>query len=167
MRSLILAFPMLLALAACSAAERTADQVGNGAETAGGALVNAGDGLAAATSNAAEDLGNAVAGAEQGHDSWVGRWTGVEGTYLVISKAALPDHYRLEMQYTLDAKGSYDGVGTGEGIAFTRPDGKQVLRASNATPPSSNGWPARRIASPSSPAKAIAETDFPPTGDYI
>ena len=131
MRSLTLGLPLLLALGACSTAERTADQVGNGAETAGGALVNAGDGLAAATGNAAEDLGNAVAGAEQGHDAWVGRWTGVEGTYLVISKAALPDHYRLEMQYTLDSNGKYDGVGTDAGIAFTRPDGKQVLRASD------------------------------------
>ena len=135
MRSLTLAVPttlaLLLALGACGTAERTADQVGNGADTAADALANAGDGLASATGNAAEDLGNTAAAAAQGHDAWVGRWTGVEGTYLVISKAALPDHYRLEMQYTLDDKGKYDGTGTAEGIAFTRPDGKQVLRASD------------------------------------
>lgn len=131
MRQAIPILAAALALGACSTAEKTADQIGNAAEVTGGAIVNAGDDLAAATGNAAEDLGNSVAGAAQGHDAWIGRWTGVEGTYLVISKAALPDRYRLEMQYTLDSKGSYDGTGTAQGIAFTRPDGKHVLRASD------------------------------------
>ena len=135
MRIAIPALTLALALGACSTADKAADQIGNTAEVTGDALVNVGDGLASATGNAAEDVGNAVVGAEKGHDAWVGRWIGVEGTYLNITKAALPDHYRLEMQYTLDSKGSYDGTGTSEGIAFTRPDGKQVLRASdgNAT----------------------------------
>ncbi|WP_204325615.1 hypothetical protein, partial [Stenotrophomonas maltophilia] len=33
--------------------------------------------------------------------------------------------------YTLDDKGSFEGKGTREGIAFERPDGKQVLKASD------------------------------------
>lgn len=131
MRSLIFALPLALAIGACSTADRTAEQIGNAAETGAGAIINVGDDLATATGNAAEGAGNALAAAAEGHDAWVGRWAGVEGTYLVISEAALPDHYRLEMQYTLDDKGSFDGTGSAEGIAFTRPDGKQVLRASD------------------------------------
>lgn len=131
MRSLILSIPFVLALGACSTADRTADQIGNTAETTAGALVNAGDEVGSVAGNAMEDAGNVLSEAARGNDAWVGRWTGVEGTYLVISKAALPDHYRLEMQYTLDSKGKYDGTGTADGIAFTRPDGKHVLRASD------------------------------------
>jgi hypothetical protein len=131
MRIAIPALTLALALAACSTADKAPDQIGNAAEVTGDALANAGSDAILATGNAVEDAGNAVSDATAGHDFWVGRWTGVEGTYLVISKAALPDHYRLEMQYTLDSKGSYDGTGTAEGIEFTRPDGKQVLRASD------------------------------------
>ncbi len=131
MRNAIPVLTLALALAACSTADKAADQIGNGAELTGDALVNAGGDLASATGNAVEDTGKAIAGAAAGHDAWLGRWTGVEGTYLVIAKGALPDRYRLEMQYTLDSKGSYAGTGTGQGIAFTRPDGKQVLRASD------------------------------------
>jgi len=131
MRKLLPTLTLALVLGACSTAENATEQVGNAAEVTGDAIVNVGDDLVAATGNAAEDAGNTIAGAAEGHDAWVGRWTGVEGTYLVITKAALPDRYRLEMQYTLDSKGSYDGTGTSEGIAFTRPDGKQVLRASD------------------------------------
>lgn len=131
MRLFVPALTFALALGACSTAEKAADQIGNAAETTGDALANAGDNLASATGNAAADAGNAVADAAGGHDGWIGRWTGVEGTYLVISKGALPDRYRLEMQYTLDSKGSFDGTSTAQGIAFTRPDGKQELRASD------------------------------------
>ncbi|RYE02952.1 MAG: hypothetical protein EOP61_06625 [Sphingomonadales bacterium] len=131
MRHAIPVLTLALALAACSTADNAAQQIGNAAEETGDALANAGDGLASATGNAVEGVGNAARDATAGHDAWLGRWTGVEGTYLVISKAALPDRYRLEMQYTLDSKGSFDGAGTKEGITFTRPDGKQLLRASN------------------------------------
>jgi len=131
MRALIPTLILALALAACSTAEKAGEQIGNTAEVTGDTIANAGDDLASATGNAVEDAGNTVAGAAEGHDAWVGRWTGVEGTYLVVSKAALPGHYRLEMQYTLDSKGTYDGQGDAEGIEFTRPDGNQVLRASD------------------------------------
>ena len=66
-------------------------------------------------------------------DQWVGRWTGVEGLFLEISKdePADPGHYLLEMQYGLDAEqsGTFEGQATDEGISFSRDDGQQLLRA--------------------------------------
>ncbi|MBE0399898.1 hypothetical protein EI168_07200 [Halomonas sp. FME1] len=66
-------------------------------------------------------------------DQWVGRWTGVEGLFLKISKdePADPGHYLLEMQYGLDAEqsGTFEGQATDEGISFSRDDGQQLLRA--------------------------------------
>ncbi|MES2988255.1 MAG: hypothetical protein V4808_10145 [Pseudomonadota bacterium] len=131
MRKLVPTLTIALALAACSTAENASQQVGNAAEATGDVLMNAGEDVASITGNAAEDVGNAVSDATKGHDAWVGRWIGVEGTTLNITKASLPDHYKLEMQYTLDSKGTFDGTGTKEGITFTRPDGKQLLSASD------------------------------------
>ncbi|SNR82002.1 hypothetical protein [Pseudomonas segetis] len=66
-------------------------------------------------------------------DQWVGRWIGVEGLNLTLSKdaAAGPGHYLLKMQYGLDAEqsGTYKGQATADGIAFNRQDGSQLLRA--------------------------------------
>jgi hypothetical protein len=137
MRGILTMAPIVLMVAGCNAADRTADQLGNAADTAQIAIENGARDVAGTAGNAADALGNGVENASAivsdatTRDGWIGRWTGVEGTYLVVSKGAAPGKYRLEMQYTLDAKGSFDGVGTAEGIAFDRPDGKQVLRASN------------------------------------
>lgn len=125
-----------LVLAGCNTADRTADQVGNAAETAGSAIAS-GAGEVANTATAAtdaigngmENAGNVIEAASTSRDAWVGRWKGVEGTYLTIAKGSAAGKYQLEMQYTLDDKGKFDGLGTSEGIAFERPDGKQVLRA--------------------------------------
>jgi len=66
-------------------------------------------------------------------DEWVGKWIGVEGLNLNIAKddSIGRGHYILTMQYGLDAdaSGTFKGQATDEGIAFTRPDGPQVLRA--------------------------------------
>lgn len=66
-------------------------------------------------------------------DQWVGRWTGVEGLFLEISKdeSADPGHYLLHMRYGLDADqiGTFEGQATAEGIRFNRGDGPQMLRA--------------------------------------
>ncbi|MDQ7727999.1 hypothetical protein [Halomonas sp. SpR8] len=66
-------------------------------------------------------------------DQWVGRWIGVEGLFLDISKdeSAGPGHYLLEMQYGLDAdqSGTFEGQATAEGISFNREDGQHLLRA--------------------------------------
>ncbi|CRM05937.1 MULTISPECIES: membrane lipoprotein lipid attachment site-containing protein [Pseudomonas] len=66
-------------------------------------------------------------------DKWVGQWVGVEGLNLTIAKddAIGRGHYRLTMQYGLDAtdSGTFKGEANEEGIAFVRPDGPQLLRA--------------------------------------
>lgn len=66
-------------------------------------------------------------------DAWIGRWRGVEGLNLEIAADAAkgPGHYTLAMQYSLDDKGSFAGTAEGDTIRFTRPDGEQVLRASD------------------------------------
>ena len=66
-------------------------------------------------------------------DQWVGKWTGVEGLHLSIAKddSIGRGHYLLTMQYGLDAddSGTFKGEASEDGIAFTRPDGPQLLRA--------------------------------------
>jgi hypothetical protein len=60
--------------------------------------------------------------------AWLGRWQGVQGNYLVVSRGKDPEDYVLEMQYSPDDKGTFAGIGAGEGISFTRPDGVHMLR---------------------------------------
>ncbi|MBC3255239.1 lipoprotein [Pseudomonas paralactis] len=66
-------------------------------------------------------------------DQWVGKWIGVEGLHLTIAKDDNigRGHYLLTMQYGLDADsaGTFKGEAAEDGIAFTRPDGPQLLRA--------------------------------------
>ena len=66
-------------------------------------------------------------------DKWVGKWIGVEGLHLTIAKdeSIGRGHYILTMQYGLDAddSGTFKGEAAEGGIAFTRPDGPQLLRA--------------------------------------
>ena len=69
---------------------------------------NAGDGAPAATGEEAKSEAD-----------YLGRWTGVEGMYLVV--AAIPDGgVTLEMQWDLDHSGSFNGVVTAEGLQFMR-----------------------------------------------
>ncbi|MCO7230309.1 hypothetical protein NH398_13835 [Halomonas sp. CnH100-B] len=66
-------------------------------------------------------------------DQWVGRWIGVEGLFLEISKDEPegPGHYLLHMRYGLDDDqiGTFEGQATAEGIRFNREGGPQLLRA--------------------------------------
>lgn len=66
-------------------------------------------------------------------DKWVGKWIGVEGLHLTVSKddSIGRGHYLLTMQYGLDAdaSGTFKGEAGEDGIIFNRPDGPQVLRA--------------------------------------
>lgn len=67
-------------------------------------------------------------------DDWVGKWVGVEGLVLTIEKdPAGPGRYRLINTYSLDdgATGTFAGIASEEGIAFTRPDGAKVARATD------------------------------------
>lgn len=133
MRALLILAPIVLA--GCNAADNTvdraADATANATETAGNAAVAVGGSIANAVKEGASDLKEEVRGKPVDRDDWIGRWKGVEGTYLVIARGAEPGRYKLEMQYTLDAKGKFDGTGSTEGIAFERPDGKQVLHPSD------------------------------------
>jgi hypothetical protein len=130
MRALLILAPAL-ALAGCNTAEKATDASVNATETAGNAAVAVGGSIANAVEEGAADLKNEVADKPADRDGWVGRWTGVEGTYLVVSKGKDAGTYKLEMQYTLDDKGSFDGKATADGISFTRPDGQQTLRATD------------------------------------
>jgi hypothetical protein len=125
MRLAILA-PLVFGLAACNTADQAAQDTGNAAEASGAVIANA---VEEGANSFSETVSNIAAPADR--DAWVGRWTGVEGTYLVVSKGDRAGRYKLEMQYTLDDKGSFEGTGSDAGIAFRRPDGEQTLRASN------------------------------------
>ncbi|WP_133478966.1 hypothetical protein [Cognatilysobacter segetis] len=50
---------------------------------------------------------------------YLGRWTGVEGLYLVVAKKP-GGGVTLEMQWDLDHKGTFDGSVTAEGLRFMR-----------------------------------------------
>ncbi len=55
----------------------------------------------------------------QTEGSYLGRWTGVEGMYLVV--ASKPGGgVTLDMQWDLDNKGTFDGSVTAEGLRFVR-----------------------------------------------
>jgi hypothetical protein len=132
MRNLIAFVALSLGVTACSQAPN------------GGNNVIENDG-APATPIATGDQGNVTAGsaaenatdassttAPTNRDAWIGRWIGVEGLNLTVSKATAVGHYSLKMQYGTDTdmSGTFEGVGTAEGIAFVRPDGNRVLRPS-------------------------------------
>lgn len=107
-----------LALAACGGATTPTENAVLAAENAAGLD---GDVVELPVESMPADAGTV--------SEWNGRWTGVEGTYLTIAPADAPSRYRLTMRYTLDDEGSFDGVESAGGIAFTRPDGEQLLRA--------------------------------------
>ncbi len=125
---------LLLSLGATACSEAPKGEAGNVVENdvTAATPVNTIDqgnltaGTIASTSNASN------AAAPTNRDSWVGRWIGVEGLNLTVSNGKSEGHYLLKMQYGTDEEmsGTYEGVGTAEGIAFVRPDGEQVLRAS-------------------------------------
>lgn len=122
--------PAMLALAACNAAENTASNVDAAVEGTGGELANLGDRLGNAVDNELAEAENAIVDTKDAIDraDWIGRWTGVEGTYLVVRAGDGVGRYTLEMQYTLDDTGTFAGTGNADGIAFTRPDGNHQLR---------------------------------------
>ncbi len=51
--------------------------------------------------------------------SWAGKWTGVEGMYLVI-RPTVDQRYSLDMQYDLDNKVTVEGRDSEHGLQFTR-----------------------------------------------
>ena len=60
-----------------------------------------------------------AAGTARVEADYLGRWTGVEGMYLVV--ASKPSGgVTLDMQWDLDNKGMFDGSVTAEGLRFMR-----------------------------------------------
>lgn len=122
---MLLSIAALLGAAACTGAPT------NTSTESGGRVENATtDAPLAATGNGAGGI--ALANPSTDRDAWLGRWIGVEGLNLTVTKGAGPGRYSLKMQYGTDEamSGTFEGVSTADGIAFTRPDGDQVLRAS-------------------------------------
>ena len=61
---------------------------------------------------------------------YLGRWTGVEGMYLVV--ASRPGGgVTLDMQWDLDHKGTFDGSVTAEGLRFMRKDVAEIAVHAN------------------------------------
>ncbi len=133
MRSLVVLLLLSVGATACSEAPK--GEPGNVVENDVTAATpvdtieqgNGATGTIASTSNAALNTT-----APTNRDGWIGRWIGVEGLNLTVSKGKSAGLYSLKMQYGTDEdmSGTFEGVGTAEGIAFVRPDGEQVLRAS-------------------------------------
>lgn len=73
---------------------------------------------------------SATATAALGANHYLGRWIGVEGMYLNVTRPAQGE-VQLEMQYDLDNKGTYTGTITPEGIRFERGGETLMLRPSD------------------------------------
>ncbi len=118
-----------LALSACGASERRSEGAATQAE-----IENSADTQLPAPRSPTPPAtptptptATASATATPGADHYLGRWTGVEGMYLVVSDPAQGD-VKLEMQYDLDNKGDYTGTVTPEGIRFQRGTETLTLR---------------------------------------
>jgi hypothetical protein len=141
----------LVLLAGC---HRSAEDIGNTAAATARDLTNRADNLADRTDdwgNKASDSVDTASASDKARidrmndrlgkladpgtptDTWIGRWKGVEGLNLVIARDAKKGagHYTLTDQYTLDDRGVFEGQAVGDTITFTRPDGDQILHATN------------------------------------
>jgi len=140
--ALLAATALLALLGGCHGTQSTANQLANSADRMADSVDNWGD----TASNSVDAAGNTTQGRIAGLDNrmagivdppaaqgWIGRWKGVEGLTLTIAAdpAKRPGHYQLTDRYTLDDKGVFDGVAKGATIIFTRPDGRQVLHATD------------------------------------
>lgn len=69
-----------------------------------------------------------TAAANNATDKWVGRWAGVEGTYLQLSKKDAG--YVVEIA-DLDGPKTYEGVAAGDRIEFKRGGQTESIRAAS------------------------------------
>lgn len=63
-------------------------------------------------------------------DSMVGRWPGVEGTFLEVEKSTAMGKYVITVQ-DLDGPKKYEGVAVGDQIEFTRTGKTETIHAGN------------------------------------
>lgn len=113
--SLILASLLISGLSGCERAEAPEPE----AKSSASAVTSVQENASAKTSGDVR--------ADHRFQSWAGRWTGVEGMYLLITLTK-PASYQLEMQSNLDEKGNYAGVDSEHGIQFQRAGQQHLLR---------------------------------------
>ena len=63
-------------------------------------------------------------------DAWIGKWPGVEGTYMRIDQGEAPGAYKITIA-DLDGPKTFDGQTQGSTIKFTRDGKDEVIRAGN------------------------------------
>jgi hypothetical protein len=112
---------LLLALAACSGPAPETRSDGN--MTSAGAIDNSVLPDPSPAANAAQAAAATV--------DYAGRWIGVEGMYLNVSRTGAPGRYRLDMQWDLDNKDIFEGTARGDTIVFERGGRQQTLRPTN------------------------------------
>jgi hypothetical protein len=88
-------------------------------------------------SPAASPVGSPVATNAGKADALVGRWPGVEGTYLNISKKA--DKYSIEIA-NLDGPKTYEGTAKGDVIEFTRYGKTETIKAASGADTGMKGF---------------------------
>ena len=69
-----------------------------------------------------------VTQASSAPDEWLGKWTGPEGTYLLLAKDG--NKYAVKIQ-SLDGPASYEGFAAGDRIEFMRDGIGESIRAGN------------------------------------
>ncbi len=120
-----------LALSACGANERRSEGAATQAAIENSAAAELPSPRAPATPPEPTPTPTPAPGASAtplaGATRYLGRWTGVEGMYLVVTDPRQGD-VTLEMQYDLDHKGSYPGTVTPDGIRFQRGEETLLLR---------------------------------------
>jgi hypothetical protein len=64
--------------------------------------------------------------------TWLGKWDGPEGTYLILSRAPSTnyDKYLVEIR-DLDGSKTFEGVSSGDRILFTRNGNPESIHAGN------------------------------------
>jgi hypothetical protein len=67
----------------------------------------------------------------------VGRWPGVEGTYLDISKKG--DKFSIEIK-NLDKAETYEGTAKGDGIEFTRNGKTETIKSTSGAETGMKGF---------------------------
>lgn len=60
-------------------------------------------------------------------DTWIGRWTGVDGLALDVAVGDRPGTYRLHVAL-MDSAGDYTGTADGDTIRFTRDGVAETIR---------------------------------------
>ena len=113
----------------------TADSLADQADDWGDNASNRVDAASDPTRNRIEGLDNRMARLVDppAAESWIGDWKGVDGLALTIARDPVrgPNHYLLTDRYARDGKGVFAGTAKGDTLVFTRPDGRQTLRATD------------------------------------